>query len=75
MFNISWILDFATWIIYSGLYKYLSAYISIPVAATWSIGHLWNALFHFSLLILDIWQDSLDRGSAQREATTYTAQH
>jgi hypothetical protein len=34
---------------------YLSTYLAIfvPVAPTWSIGHSWNASFHFSFLILD----------------------
>jgi hypothetical protein len=32
---------------------YLSIYLSIPVAPTWSIGYPWNASFHFGFLILD----------------------
>jgi hypothetical protein len=46
--------------------------ISIPLASTWSIGHPWNASFHFSFLIIDRRQDSLDGGSARRKAATYT---
>jgi hypothetical protein len=30
----------------------LFRYVFIPVAPTWSIGHPWNTLFHFSFLIL-----------------------
>jgi hypothetical protein len=41
-----------------------SIHPSISVVPTWSIRHPWNASFHFSFLISDIWQDSLDRGSA-----------
>jgi hypothetical protein len=28
---------------------------SIPIAPTWSLGHPWNASFHFNFLILDSW--------------------
>jgi hypothetical protein len=48
---------------------------SIPVAPSWSVGHPWNASFHFSFLILHSRQDSLDGGSARRKASTYTRQH
>jgi hypothetical protein len=46
-----------------------------PVAPTWSIGHPWNAPFHFSFLISDRRQDSSDGGSACRKAAAYTGQH
>jgi hypothetical protein len=49
---------------------YLSVFI--PVVPTWSIGHPWNASFHFSVLILDDRQDSLDEWSAHRKAATNT---
>jgi hypothetical protein len=46
----------------------LSLSLSVfPVAPTWSVGHPWNALFHFSFLIL---KQSV--GSARRKAATYT---
>jgi hypothetical protein len=43
----------------------LSIYLSIHVARTWRIGHPWNASFHFSFLILDSRQDSLDQPDAR----------
>jgi hypothetical protein len=36
------------------------------------MGHQWNALFHFSFLILDRRYNSLDGGSACRKVATYT---
>jgi hypothetical protein len=47
---------------------YPSLFLLLPL---WSIGHPWNASFHFSFLILDSRYDFLDGGSAQREAATY----
>jgi hypothetical protein len=41
-----------------------------PVALIYSIGHLWNASFHLSFLILDSLYDSLDGGWARRKAAT-----
>jgi hypothetical protein len=58
------------WILSVWTNIYLSLSIFIPVAPTWSIGHPWNASFHFSFS--DSRQDSLDRGSARRKAVTYT---
>jgi hypothetical protein len=49
---------------------YLSIYLSIPVALTWNLGHLWNTSFHFNFLILDSQQESLDGESALRKAAT-----
>jgi hypothetical protein len=54
------------------LSTYLPTHLPIPAAPTWSIGHPWNASFHFSFLILDSRYDSLDEGSAHLKAATYT---
>jgi hypothetical protein len=37
----------------NNLPTHLTSHAPIPVAPTWSIGHPWNASFHFSFWILD----------------------
>jgi hypothetical protein len=53
---------------------HLPTYLPIPVASTWSIGHPWNASFHFSFLTLDSRQDPLDGGSARHKAALHRTQ-
>jgi hypothetical protein len=56
------------------LKPHLSRGTFILVGPTWSIGHQRKASFHFSFLILDVRQGSLNGVSARRKAATY-AEH
>jgi hypothetical protein len=52
----------------------LSFSLIFHLISLWSIGHLTNALFHYSFLILRHSVGLLRRGSAHRNAATYTGQ-
>jgi hypothetical protein len=56
-------------------FKIDSFILSYSCCSLCSIGHLWNASFHFSFLILDGRYDSLDGGSACHKAATCTGHH
>jgi hypothetical protein len=55
---------------------HLSIYLSIYVAPTWSIGHPWNVLFHFSFLNLRQSLGHFKRGiSPTQSHYLHTGQH